>query len=278
LIVRWRIYGETKQNSEGVKASYRLRILTPPAEGATNPSVSRLFTGAGSSETETPESEGFNTFPTSLHVQAGQLIGIDLLNNYSVIAFGDDASLTSLTWLPVIADGQTRAAGRGTGRVFGFNADVQPLPSLSYLSRSSGSIEGGFPVTLTGSDFSGATAVLFGGVPATFTVNSDTEITATAPPSSTPGKVGITVETAAGATPSATGEQFTYIACVVPNLKGRRLKSAKARLRREHCRPGRVKKLPEATARTGRVIRQHPKPGSILPPDAAVSITLKKHS
>jgi beta-lactam-binding protein with PASTA domain len=135
-------------------------------------------------------------------------------------------------------------------------------------------VVGCFPVMCEGLDFSGSTAVLFGVLPAAFTVNSDFEITATAPPSSTPGKVGITVQTPAGTTPSA--KQFAYIACTVPKLKDRRLKSAKGRLRRKHCKPGRVKKLPGATAKTGRVVGQHPKPGSILPPGAAVSITLKK--
>ena len=262
----------TSPNTAGVKASYRLRILTPSA----NPLESRLFTGAGSSEGEAPEGGGLSTFPASLHVQAGQFIGIDLLNNFSNIAFDKNSNTRSLAWLPSIEDGQMRVAGEGSGRVLAFNADVQPPPTLSYLSQSSGSIKGGFPVTLTGSDFSGARAVLFGEVPATFTVNSDFEITATAPPSSTPGKVKISVQTAAGTTPPAT--EFAYVACTVPNLKGRRLKSAKGRLRREHCKPGPVKKMPGATARTGRVVKQRPKPDSILPPGAAVSVTLKEHS
>jgi hypothetical protein len=272
LIVRWRIYAMSSSSTAGGKAFYRLRILTP----SVNPLESRVFTGAGSSAMEAPEGIGLSTFPASLHVQAGQFIGIDLLNNYSNIAFDNNSDTRALAWLPSIEDGQTRVAGEGSGRVLAFNADVQPLPTVRYLSQSNGSIAGGYPVTLTGSDFSGATAVLFGDVPAAFTVNSDEAITATVPPSSKPGMVGITVETAAGTTPSAA--QFTYDACTVPQLKGRGLKSAKGRLRREGCRPGRVKKMSGATARSGRVVKQRPKPGTILPPGAAVSITLKDHS
>lgn len=275
-IVRWRIYGATGLNAPGINAAYRLRVLTPREGGTTNPVESRIYTGAGSSDTETPQVKGLSTFPASLHIRAGQLIGIDLLNEYSDLGWEENFSMRTLLWAPPIQDEGVGRAEEIEGLVLAFNADIQPPPTLSYLSRSRGSIEGGSSVTLGGSDFAGATTVLFGGAPATFTVKSDTEITATAPPSSTPGKVGITVQTPAGTTPSA--KQFAYIACTVPNLKDRRLKSAKGRLRRRYCRPGRVTRLPGATAKTGRVVKQHPKPGSILPPGAAVSITLKKHS
>jgi hypothetical protein len=261
-IVHWRIYG-----GSGASAAYRLRVLTA-GEGF-------RFSGAGSSNTEIPRSNGLSTFPASLQIQAGQIIGIDLLNEFSDLAVEERSNTLLFGWAPPLGDVQTRSGSVDGGLVLGFNADVQPPPTLTSLSRGTGSIEGGFLVILEGSDFSGATTVMFGGVPATFTVNSDTEITATAPPSSTPGKVGVTVETAAGTTPSA--RQFAYIACTVPQLKDRRLKSAKGRLRRKHCKPGRVKKLQGATAKTGRVVNQHPKPGSILPPGAAVNIMLKKH-
>jgi hypothetical protein len=277
VIVRWRVYGTDSSSSPGVKASYRLRILTPSEDGTADP-VESVFTGAGSSETETPEFGGLSTFPANLHVQAGQMIGIDLLNNSSNIAFDNSSTAVSLSWLPTIEDGQTRVAGKKSdGHALAFNADVQPLPTLSSFSPSSGSIEGGYPVTLTGSDFSGATAVSFGDTPAIFTAKSDTEIVATAPPTSTPRTVGITVETIAGVTSPTTTNQFTYIACTVPKLKGRSLKSAKGRLRSADCKPGRVKKLPGTKAKRGRVVGQYPKPGSVLPPGAAVNITLKKH-
>lgn len=266
-IVRWRIVGD-----RSASAAYRLRVLAQGGgEGGLN-----LFAGAGSTETVAPNNNGLSTFPASLPIRKGQLIGIDLLSESSDLVWEEALGKPTLLWAPPLSDGESRNAAVGEGLVLAFDADVQPLPTLTSLSREWGSIEGGFSVTLEGNDFSGATAVLFGEVPATFTVNSDFEITATVPPSSTPGKVGITVKTAAGTTPLA--KQFAYVACTVPKLKGRRLKSAKGRLRREHCRPGSVKKLPGATARTGRVVKQRPKPGSILPPGAAVSITLKKHS
>ncbi len=50
----------------------------------------------------------------------------------------------------------------------------------------------GTQVTITGTAFTGTTKVTFGGVAATFTVNSDSQITATVPTGAKTGKIGIT--------------------------------------------------------------------------------------
>ena len=55
-------------------------------------------------------------------------------------------------------------------------------PHVTAISPASGAAVGGTRVTITGSGFTGATAVDFGGVSAAITVDSDTEITATSPP------------------------------------------------------------------------------------------------
>ena len=61
-----------------------------------------------------------------------------------------------------------------------------------------GSPAGGTAVTITGTGFSGATAVSIGGTPATsFTVSSDLSISATTPPHAL-GPVGVAVTTPAG--------------------------------------------------------------------------------
>ncbi|MGV9840231.1 ice-binding family protein [Nocardia niigatensis] len=87
------------------------------------------------------------------------------------------------------------------------------VPTLTSISPVSGSAAGGTTVVLTGTNLTGATAVSFGGTPATsFTVNSSTQITAVTPAHSA-GTVAVTVTTAGG---TSNGVAFTYIA--VPTL------------------------------------------------------------
>ncbi|WP_236561283.1 IPT/TIG domain-containing protein, partial [Streptomyces sp. F-3] len=73
---------------------------------------------------------------------------------------------------------------------------------------------GGTPVVITGSDFIGATAVRFGAVNATYTVNSSTQITAVAPSAAAPGPVAVTVVTPAGT--SNANVTYTYTPVAVP--------------------------------------------------------------
>ncbi len=87
-----------------------------------------------------------------------------------------------------------------------------PAPAVTAISPSSGAVSGGTNVTITGTSFTGATSVNFGGTPATgFTVNSPTQISATAPPHAS-GIVDITVTTAVGTSPTVPADQYTYLA------------------------------------------------------------------
>ena len=71
-------------------------------------------------------------------------------------------------------------------------------------------------MTITGTDFTTATAVDFGATPAvSFHVDSDTQITATSPPS-TAGTVDITVTNAGGTSATSPADQFTYVAASLP--------------------------------------------------------------
>ncbi|WP_328340125.1 IPT/TIG domain-containing protein [Streptomyces violaceus] len=88
-------------------------------------------------------------------------------------------------------------------------------PTLTGLTPSQGPSTGGTTVTLTGTNLTGATAVSFGGTPATsFTVNSATQITAVTPPNA-PGAAPVTVTTPSGTSNALT---FTYVAA--PSVTG----------------------------------------------------------
>ena len=84
-------------------------------------------------------------------------------------------------------------------------------PTVSAISPTSGPIKGGTVVTITGSNFTGTSAVKFGTKAATsFTVNSPTQITATAPAAAV-GTVDITVATAGGTSPTTAQDQFSFV-------------------------------------------------------------------
>lgn len=84
-------------------------------------------------------------------------------------------------------------------------------PVVIGISPASGPAPGGTSVTVTGSGFTGATAVKFGANNAsTLTINSANQITATSPAGT--GAVDITVTTAGGTSATSAADQFTYLA------------------------------------------------------------------
>jgi hypothetical protein len=86
-------------------------------------------------------------------------------------------------------------------------------PVVSSVSPNQGSASGGTTVTVTGTSFTGVTAVRFGSKAATsFTVNSSTQITAVSP--SGTGTVNVTVSTTQGT--STQTAAFTYVTASAP--------------------------------------------------------------
>ena len=84
------------------------------------------------------------------------------------------------------------------------------VPSVTSVSPASGPTGGGTSVTINGTGFTGATAVSFGGTAASsYTVNSSSKITATAP-AEPAGIVDITVTTPSATSTTSTADQFTY--------------------------------------------------------------------
>ncbi|HEV3070726.1 MAG TPA: carboxypeptidase regulatory-like domain-containing protein [Solirubrobacteraceae bacterium] len=84
------------------------------------------------------------------------------------------------------------------------------VPTVTKVEPASGPAAGGTSVTITGTGFSGASAVKFGSANATsFTVNSATSITATSPTGS--GTVDVTVTTPGGTSATSAADRFTYL-------------------------------------------------------------------
>jgi len=143
-------------------------------------------------------------------------------------------------------------------------------------------------VTIAGSDFADVSAVSFGGHPAaSYSVDSEDRIVARSP-AAPPGPVDVTVTTVAGGSPIVPADGFVFttvptpvfappaVVCVVPKLKGRRLRPAKRVLRKRHCRIGKVTRKRRARApRKARIIKQRPRPRATGPAGSKVNVTLR---
>jgi hypothetical protein len=259
VIVRWRVQG-----AKG--GPFFLRVLHPNGKGA--------FAAAGTSGPATPAGTGLQTFPTNLLIHAGDLIGIDPSNASDEIGIATVAGASFASIFPPPLDGATVApSGTTSGQEIELSAEVQPTPVIADVSPASGSVAGGTKVTITGTDLAGASAVKFGTKPAAaFTLDSETQITATAPRSAKAGRVDVTVTTIAGTSAAVRGDRFTYVACTVPKLVGKSLKAAKRRLGFAGCKLGKVTKVPAPASKIGKVVKQTPKAGRVLAPKSKVSV------
>lgn len=257
-VVRWHmLFG-----SPGT--GYRIRVLTP-AGGDT-------YVGAGSSETQSPSGPELQSFPASLSIRVGQAIGLDIGDATGTIGFAQAPGLASfLSWEPTLSDGVSGVGGGNDEVELAFNAEVQPAPTVGGISPESGSFAGGEQVTITGTDLTGASSVTFGTTEAqSFTVDSESRITAVLPALAAKSVSPVSVRTPAGT--GSAPVAFVATACVVPKLVGSSLKVAKRRLRRATCRVGRVKGRRSSGAR---VVKQRPKPGRPLPPGAKITVTAR---
>ena len=73
-------------------------------------------------------------------------------------------------------------------------------------------------MTIAGANFTGATAVKFGTLTASFTVNSATSISATSPASTTTGAVNVTVTTPSGTSVVRAQDIYTYRAPAITGI------------------------------------------------------------
>ncbi len=140
------------------------------------------------------------------------------------------AQLSSATGLPAVTPNTTYYFTEwsnvgGTwypGTVLQFtttNSTVSLAPTVTSVSPITGPPSGGTNVTITGTNFTGATAVNFGTVAATnMTVVSTSTITATSPAMAT-STVDVTVMTPIGTSATSTADEFVY-ASSTGNISG----------------------------------------------------------
>lgn len=261
-IVRWRM-----QEAEG--GPFALRVLRPNGTGG--------YMAVGTSNPVTPAAGGgLQTFTANLPVQAGDLIGVDPTSAEDKIGIVPDVPGASYGFIfPPPFDGATVApSGSVAGQEIALSAEVQPAPAITSITPDFGSVVGGTSVKITGTNLAAASAVKFGSVPATsFKAESETQITAIAPASAAVGPVEITATTLAGTSPEVSADRFYYEGCVVPKLKGKKLKAAKKTIGRADCKVG---KISHRKGKPGKVIKQSLKPGKVLAPGTKVKLTVGK--
>src|SRR6185437_15766225 len=132
---------------------------------------------------------------------AGEHHSLALLSGGSIVAWGynpdgqlgDNSNQDSPVPVAVTGLGGVTGIAGGGAHSLSFGA---ALATVASVAPSSGPQPGGTTVTITGANFSEATAVSFGATPAaSFTVNSASSITAVSPAGT--GVVDVTVTTPA---------------------------------------------------------------------------------
>jgi IPT/TIG domain len=156
---------------EGVETTYRFEYWTQASEKSSVP-VPDASAGAGTAKEE------FSREITGLHPNTTY--------HYRLVA------------------ANSKASSQGEERAF----NTAP-PTVTGVEPHTGSATGGTPVTISGTNFAGATAVKFGTTNAkSFSVSSETSLTAVSPPGS--GTLDVTVTTPAGTTPTSPADHFGY--------------------------------------------------------------------
>jgi IPT/TIG domain len=131
---------------------------------------------------------------TGTGFQDGSVVTAVTFNGTPAVLFTVDSNVQITAIVPVGAtDGPiavTDSEGTATSAA-SFDVTPSPVPTITSFTPTTGAV--GTSVVITGTGLLGATSVTFGGTAATtFTVDSDTQITATVPAGATTGPIVIT--------------------------------------------------------------------------------------
>jgi len=137
---------------------------------------------------------------------AGTAAGFWVNDDTSITAYAPAGESTGNVDVTVTSIGGTSA--RSVADQFAYTP--VSAPAVTGLSPSSGLDIGGDAVTISGSGFTNAYEVDFGGVAAPFVVNDDASITAYTP-GGADGTVDVTVISAGGVSAPNAADQYTYV-------------------------------------------------------------------
>lgn len=198
-ISSWAIRGNTQ------KGFITLGVLTPQPGGLLK------------RHAESNEAIHLNGSPntTSLPINVGDMLSVFLVKelptvsgDHVAVAIGVDPAAVFQS-IGIYSEEGSEPFEPIAGRSLLYDATVElASPGMSAMSPKSGT--GGTVVAITGQHLAVATAVTFGGIPATSFSGDDSQITAIAPPRPAGGTVEVQVTTAGGTTIVAPLSLFTY--------------------------------------------------------------------
>lgn len=206
----------TATSPSGAAGAVDVTVTTVGGTSATSSADVFTFVGAPAVSAVSP-SRGPVTGGTAVTITGTNLAAVTGVSFGATAAtFAIDSAIQITATAPAgsigLVDITVTSAGgtSATGASDHFTYTV--APTVTAVTPSKGSTAGGTGVSITGTNFSGATAVTFGGTAATsFTVNSATSITATSP-SGSAGAVDVTVVTPNGSSATSSVAVFTYVA------------------------------------------------------------------
>jgi hypothetical protein len=171
--------------------------------------------------------------PTSGPTAGGNNVTINGtgLTGATAVTFGGTpaASITTNSATQIVVVAPAKAAGavdisvtNANGTSANTAADnytfVAPAaPAITSVSPTSGPTAGGNNVTINGTGLTGATAVTFGGTPATISTNTSTQIVVVAPAHAA-GLVDVRVTNANGTSANGPGDNYTFVAPAPPAI------------------------------------------------------------
>lgn len=162
-----------------------------PVSGGTFVTISgRAFDGA------TALSFGATPAPTGWYVKSPDTIK----------AIAPAVTATSTVVITVTTPSGTSSVTATTNNVFSYVTG----PTIQDVTPGTGPTTGGTRVTIAGQGFACPCGVTLGGVAASFTPDSSTELSAITPGPESPGAVPVVVTTSDGTTPTDPAARFTY--------------------------------------------------------------------
>lgn len=174
------------------------------------PSIYFLFPGAGSPYGNTSVSIIGSGLGNASSVSFGGANGTIVSRSNSSIEVKSPAHGAGLVDITVTNAAGTSTITSGDQYVFG-------TPVISLVSPNAGDTAGGNVITITGSRLTNTIDITFGGISSSFTVDSDTQITATAP-GHLPGTVDIIATNDFGTSAITAADKYTYGTPVIASL------------------------------------------------------------